>query len=153
MEITLCCWGAISAKGSGNLVEIKGLMDGPKYVRILQKNLMDSARKVGIMDRFVFQQDNDPKHISRIAKNYFSENNIEVMDWPSQSPDLNVNEHVWAYVKRKCGESPATNKKDAIQKNFQIWEDIPSSFTQNPVNSIYNRLEKVIKMKCGATKY
>jgi transposase len=45
-SITL--WGAICAKGSGNFVEIKGLMDEPKYVRIIQENLMDSVRKMGI---------------------------------------------------------------------------------------------------------
>jgi len=33
--------------------------------------------------RWEFQQDNDPKHKSRLIQNWFSENNVPVMEWPS----------------------------------------------------------------------
>ena len=35
------------------------------------------------------QQDNDPKHTSRVAKEFLDNNVPEVIDWPSNSPDLN----------------------------------------------------------------
>jgi len=38
-------------------------------------------------DEVVFQQDNDPKHTSRLASKWFSDNEIEVLQWPPQSPD------------------------------------------------------------------
>ena len=50
---------------------------------------MPSVNILGLPDQFVFQQDNDPKHTSRIAKKYFEENEIELLDWPAQSPDIN----------------------------------------------------------------
>jgi hypothetical protein len=73
----------------GRLVFIDGKMDKFVYHRILVENLKQSAEGFGI-NRFIFQQDNDPKHISKIVKEYFKENNIEVLDLPAQSPDLNT---------------------------------------------------------------
>lgn len=80
--------GCFSYSGVGNLVKIDGKMTGESYVRIIDENLKPSAEKMGLSD-FVFQQDNDPKHTSRVAQRYFEENEVEMIEWPPQSPDLN----------------------------------------------------------------
>jgi DDE superfamily endonuclease len=132
---------------------MEGLMDAPKYISILQENLEPSIEKLGIKEDFVFQQDNDPKHKSTLAQSYFEKHDIKVMDWPSQSPDLNVIEHVWAHVKRKYSSSPASSKKEVLDKILKIWEEIPSKFIQDLINSIYERLSEVIRSKGNATRY
>jgi hypothetical protein len=44
-------------------------MDSKKYVNILSNNLKASA-SVMELENFIFQQDNDPKHTSKLAKKF-----------------------------------------------------------------------------------
>jgi hypothetical protein len=73
-------WGCVSHSGLGNLVILEENLTGARYVKLLQENLLASAEKMSLGSDFVFQQDNDPKHRSRLAKNFFEENKIKVME-------------------------------------------------------------------------
>ncbi|KAF7697638.1 Transposable element Tc1 transposase [Cucumispora dikerogammari] len=81
---SIIIWGCMSSNGVGKLVFIESIMDKYQYKRILTANLKSSAKKMGIQDDFIFQQDNDPKHTSKYVQKYFEVKNIEVLEWPSQ---------------------------------------------------------------------
>ena len=50
-----------------------------------------------------FQQDNDPKHTSRVAKDFIQKNIPKIMDWPSNSPDLNpIENQLKAMLRGEC---------------------------------------------------
>ena len=51
----------MSFDGVGTLVRIEGKMTGESYVDILEQNVEQSALKLSLGRRFIFQQDNDPK--------------------------------------------------------------------------------------------
>lgn len=76
-------WGCFSYYGVGPIHKIDGIMDQHVYVDIL-KNIMLPYSVEEMPLKWVFQQDNDPKHTSRKAKEWFRVNGIQVTDWPAQ---------------------------------------------------------------------
>ena len=54
-------WGCFSAKGTGRLHRIEGQMDGAMYCKILDENLLPSARALKMGHGCVFQHDNEPE--------------------------------------------------------------------------------------------
>ena len=146
-------WGCFSAKGTGQLHRIKGTMDGAMYRQILGENLLPSARALKMGRGWVFQHDNDPKHTAKATKEWLKKKHIKVLEWPSQSPDLNPIENLWRELKVRVAKRQPRNLNDLEKICKEEWDKIPPEMCANLVANYKKRLTSVIANKGFATKY
>ena len=72
-------WGCFSSSGTGNLVNVQGIMRKEDYIRILDENVKESAEKRQLGHNWKCQQDNDPKHTTKVVKKWFKDNDVNVL--------------------------------------------------------------------------
>lgn len=152
----LMVWGCMGWNGVGKLVEVEGIMDARQYCDILDEGVVESFEKLDMEEgERYFQQDNDPKHTSKLATTWFLDNNILVIQWPAQSPDLNPIEHLWFHIKRKLQEYeiPPKGVHELWERVAKEWNEIPPEVCQRLIESMPRRVAAVIKAKGGHTKY
>lgn len=146
-------WGCMAVSGVGNLVFIESTMNKIDYLNILKNNLRPTVEKLGLDSTWVFQQDNDPKHTSKVVKEWMLYHVPKQLDHPPQSPDLNPIEHLWEYLDRQIRKRTITNKDMLKSVIMDEWSKIPSEVTATLIESMPRRLQAVINAKGKHTKY
>ena len=63
-------------------------------IQILRNHMLPWATRV-FGHNFVYVQDNAPPHTARDSVAFLDQQDVEVMDWPARSPDMNPIDHVW----------------------------------------------------------
>jgi transposase len=121
-------WGCFAAGGSAALHKIDSIMRKENYVDILKQHLKTSVRKLKLGRKCVFQMDNDPTHTSKVVAKWLKVNNVKVLEWPSQSPDLNPVEDLWSDLKNIVRARRPTNLIQLHQLFQEEWAKINPTY-------------------------
>ena len=152
----LMIWGCMGWNGVGVVTEVQGIMNAKQYCEILDGGVVESFERLGMEEgERYFQQDNDPKHTSKMADKWFQDKNIAVLGWPAQSPDLNPIERLWHHLKKLLQKYPTPPKgvHELWNRVAVEWDGIDPKMCQTLIESMPSRIQAVIKAKGGHTKY
>ncbi|KAK3539446.1 hypothetical protein QTP70_008509 [Hemibagrus guttatus] len=152
-KISPCGVKMITRTGPGRLIRVKERMNGAMYREILSKNLLPSARALKMKRGWVFQHDNDPKHTARETKEWLRKKHFKVLEWPSQSPDLNPIENLWRELKIRVAQRQPQNITALEEICMEEWAKLPATVCKNLVATYRKRLTSVIANKGYITKY
>lgn len=142
-------WGAIRSDGFRTLIRCEKNVDSLEYQRIL-----DVALPRIMTGRTLFQQDGASCHRSASTRQYLVEKAVRCLnDWPAQSPDLNLIEHLWVDLKKAVKERHPRNSDDLWVAAEAGWAEIPSAKIHALYKSMCKRVGAVISAKGGNTRY
>ena len=127
---------------------------GERYIaEILQDYVVPYPPFIG--DNFLLMHDNARPDVARIVTEYLQEVNIPQIEWPPLSPDLNPIEHVWDMLGRRIrGRVPAPMTLNELQGALsEEWEAIPQHDISHLIEGMRRRMQAVIRIRGGNTRY
>jgi len=162
-------WACFVGDKLGPIVFVDSSITKDVYISILEDSLLpfiDVLHTDGQTD-IVFQQDNASPHSSSVTKQWLEneagKHSFSIMQWPSNSPDLNPIEHLWSHVKRELYRrypdtwqlkgSPDTIRSILKKCIHEIWWNIGPTVLKRLIESMPHRVRAVLDARGNVTGY
>lgn len=149
---SLMMWGCMSARGVGPIVRLQGSINGERYCSMLTETVLPYMRQ-HLPAASVFQQDNAPCHTARIVKQLLQNEAVQVLQWPSQSPDLSPIENLWGILKLRVSKRRPATLEDLWRTVQEEWGSISPQLCSHLVESMPSRCRAVREARGYPSKY
>ncbi|GFW83042.1 transposable element Tcb2 transposase [Trichonephila clavipes] len=142
-------WGSIMLGSRTDLhIFDAGSVNGTRYCNeILLPYVRLFRGAMGL--QFLFMDDNAPCHHTVAAEQLLESENIERMDWPARSPDLNPIEHVWDFLGRRLAARtlpPVTIPELRLALQDE-WAAMPQQLIDTLILSMGRRCETCLAVR------
>ncbi|GFW55016.1 transposable element Tcb2 transposase [Trichonephila clavipes] len=136
-------WGGIMLGSRTDLhIFDAGSVNGTRYCNeILLPYVRLFRGAMGL--QFLFMDDNAPCHRTVAAEKLLESEDIERMDWPARSPDLNLIEHLWDFLGRRLAARtlpPVTIRELRLALQDE-WAEMPQELIGTLILSMGRRCE------------
>ena len=145
-------WGRISHGVKTPLVVIQGNLTAVRYRdQVLMPHILPLVNAHNLS----FQHDNARPHVARVCRDFLNQNNVQVLDWPPYSPDLNPIEHLWDALDRRVRKrvNVPNNVAQLQLALIQEWNNIPQRTIDNLVGSMVRRVRAATAARGGHMRY
>ena len=147
-------WAGIHYGGKTPLTVPEGNVNAVVYRDILETQCLPYARRV-YGNNFQLQDDNARPHRALLVREFLDAEDVQQMPWPACSPDMNPIEHAWDALGR------AINGRNIIPQTLQQlaqalteeWDALPQESINNLVDSMTRRVDALIRVRGGHTRY
>ena len=112
-------WGCFTFQGTGRLCPVEGMMNSTKYYKMLTKHMLPTMKNLYLGGTGIFKQELVPCHTSKVMQSFFK-SKLHVLDWPSNSPDFNPIENLWAIVMKRLEKGHCSTTTKLIEAIIRI---------------------------------
>jgi transposase len=151
-------WACITKYGFHDMVLHEDTVNAERYIDTLREYLLPIINRYFPRQCFLFQQDGASVHIAHAVTEFLETENVPLLEWPPCSPDLNIIENVWHYLKLKLKKLRTANSRDELWDNVlltmhSMWEAEMTKIINNLYESMPRRMAAVVAARGGNTKY
>lgn len=146
-------WAGISLHLKTPLVVVRGNLNAARYqdeiLRPVVIPVIHQNRGMTLM------HDGATSHTALTTRTLLRQRGVNVLPWPSKSPDLNPIENIWDELGRRVYRSPnpPVNPMELQDRLLQEWANMPVAFFRNYIMSMRSRCLAVIRANGGHTRY
>ncbi|KAI7933980.1 hypothetical protein MJO28_017368 [Puccinia striiformis f. sp. tritici] len=149
-------WGAFYGTSKIPIVFLqKGGTKAVDYIdQVYKGRLVETLALIDPHHQLILMEDNARSHTAKLTKAFCKDNNINTIEWPPQSPDLNPIENLWKILKTGIQQNYQPKSLDEMKEAIQqAWDDLPEQHLGSLLNSMPNRMRLVVEAGGGPIKY
>lgn len=150
-------WGMTLPSGEIYVRKLEGKVDSDKYISLIKHHVKPYLKSVFKDQKYIFQQDGCSIHTSKKTTTYLKSAKIDTLEWPSMSPDLNIQENIWKMLSDVVYDQKQFYSADLLWKAIEEAVLVINTSKKETIKSIYenynSRLLKVIDNKGNDIPY